>query len=328
MRNISLYRDKLPEAAWDSMEAHAEYKQFVSRYFAQFSIDLRQDKDFKASAEVSGHGDFSCARFRTVAGQARYTRRRAEIRQDCGDRYVLYVPVHGTQGISHFDRDLKCSSESLALISMSEPLVQSKLERVHDTVYFFMPREFLDQRVVWRDEVCSLPLSASSGMWRLVRDMVYILQQNIETMSDDEFASAAVVVGDLIVIAASGCTDLSSNFRSVRASNLARAKRIIRSRLSDMDLTLSEVATECGISLRYLHDLFRDDGRTAQEYLRGARLQKAQRILSGGGNRSLTVTEAALASGYSNLSQFSTSFKSMFGVSPKDVLHKRSMPKS
>lgn len=141
-------------------------------------------------------------------------------------------------------------------------------------------------------------------------------------MTDSEFAAAVRIVSELALLSFSGAREVMSNLRSVRASNLARVKREIRSHFEDPGLTLSGVAQQCGLSLRYLHDLFKDDGRTAREYLMGERLQQARRVLEGAADSALTVTSVSMACGFSNASQFSTAFRRAFGLSPRDVLRR------
>ena len=96
-------------------------------------------------------------------------------------------------------------------------------------------------------------------------------------------------------------------------------KRIVRQRLSDPDLNLVEVAQEAGLSLAYVHALFRDEGCTASEYLKHERLRVARALLESPAARTLSITEVCFESGFSNMSHFSTSFKRAFGLSPRDV---------
>jgi AraC-like DNA-binding protein len=110
---------------------------------------------------------------------------------------------------------------------------------------------------------------------------------------------------------------------SIRAGALGRVKHIIARGLSDQELTLVAVAAESGISLRYLHSLFRNEPRSANQYLKLQRLARARQLLNLADARSTTVTDVATACGYSNLSQFSTAFRREFGISPKDALHHR-----
>jgi AraC-like DNA-binding protein len=101
------------------------------------------------------------------------------------------------------------------------------------------------------------------------------------------------MVGELILLAFERAKDTPLNNHSVRASILARLKHKIQARLTDPDLQLSDVASECGISLSF-------------------------ELASVSGS---TVTDVALACGFSNLSHFSTAFKGAFSVSPREVLH-------
>jgi AraC-like DNA-binding protein len=139
-------------------------------------------------------------------------------------------------------------------------------------------------------------------------------------MTDDEFVSVARIVGDLALLAISGSLNTMSTSRSVRNSNLARVKAVIRRRLTDPDLTLNDVARDCGLSLRYVHDLFQGDGRTASRYVTEVRLRQARHMLETGSSGATTVTNVSLACGFVNSSHFSTVFRRAFGVSPRDVL--------
>jgi AraC-like DNA-binding protein len=146
------------------------------------------------------------------------------------------------------------------------------------------------------------------------------LQQTAPTMSPSEFESAARMVGELVLLAFGRASDASLSHPSVRASTRARVKRTIRARLTDPGLSLMQVALECGISLSYLHNLFRDEGFTPREYLKTERLQHARRQLELAAVSGSTVTDVALGCGFCNLSQFSTAFKAAFSVTPREVL--------
>ena len=97
----------------------------------------------------------------------------------------------------------------------------------------------------------------------------------------------------------------------------------MRARMADPDLSPDDVARECGLSLRYLHDLFQDDGRTVREYLQGERLQAARRMLEQAVAGSTTITDVCMACGFSSPSVFSTAFRRAFGLAPRDVVRRQ-----
>ena len=56
---------------------------------------------------------------------------------------------------------------------------------------------------------------------------------------------------------------------------------------------------------------------SAREFIKNIRLQQAAALLK---EKKLTVSEVAYATGYTNLSHFSSSFKEAHGVSPKEYM--------
>jgi AraC-like DNA-binding protein len=78
-------------------------------------------------------------------------------------------------------------------------------------------------------------------------------------------------------------------------------------------LTLAELGRAAGASERTLSRLFRrDTGMTFPQWRAQLRLQRATLLLAAGS----TVTSAATASGYSNVSAFIAAFRDAFGVTP------------
>lgn len=81
-----------------------------------------------------------------------------------------------------------------------------------------------------------------------------------------------------------------------------------------MPLTLSEVAARFGMSRSLLTREFRcRTGMSLVAYCQARRLQTAARLLA---SRNLSVTEAAIDSGFANLSHFHRLFKARFGLTP------------
>jgi transcriptional regulator GlxA family with amidase domain len=111
-----------------------------------------------------------------------------------------------------------------------------------------------------------------------LRDSLTALLRDAPTISADQFGGAAKIAGQLVALALVGQADVGSQEPSIRAGNLARAKTVMRRELTNCELTLQDVATKCGISLRYLHKLFGDDESSAQTYLRTQRLSRAMAV--------------------------------------------------
>ena len=243
-----------------------------------------------------------------------------EIAADSRDQYIVYAPVSGKLELAQLRRTQVCQPATFVLLVSSETIYHTKLGD-NDTISFVLPRGFVDQRLVDGEGRCLRPQDTHTGLGHLALHALQEFQKDSELMSDTEFESASRLIAELVLLALNGCSDAMSGARTVRAAHLSRAKRIIRSRLDDSDLTLTEVAMACRISLGHLHHLFRDEGCTPWQYLKIQRLERARQLLERPSRPDVSVTQVALACGFSNMSQFSTAFRSAFSMSPSDLLH-------
>jgi len=279
------------------------------------------DERFKAEGRAFSAGDFTVVRAR-MATKGCNARRPSHIRHDIERRYCLTFPVAGEIEVSQFGRSERCLAGAANLMSGSEPLTYGWFSG-NDTVSLLMPEQFVDQRLVRTEQLCGRAIGVKSGVRRLLSETVISLYAAAGDIAEADLHKTFNVVTELAILAVGDLPDLMSSASPVRSANLARAKRLIRARFADPDLTLESVADECGISVRYLHYLFRDQGVTTWEYVLAERLQRARRMLETAVPGAVNVTDICLACGFSNLSHFSTAFKRQFGVSPKDILRPR-----
>jgi AraC family transcriptional activator of tynA and feaB len=93
---------------------------------------------------------------------------------------------------------------------------------------------------------------------------------------------------------------------------------IVRDRFADPNLSPSQVATEAGISLRYLQQLFSVRNSSYTQFIHSVRLDHAAGLLH---RRALLdtrqpISQIAYASGFSDYTHFARQFRRRFGHSP------------
>lgn len=94
---------------------------------------------------------------------------------------------------------------------------------------------------------------------------------------------------------------------------VANAIRIMESRI-DEPVSINSIATEMGMSVRMLENLFLEALKISPgKYYRDLRMQVARRLIV---DTKLSVLEIAIRTGFNSLSAFSRSYKNRFGVSP------------
>uniref|UniRef100_S0DGC1 Putative sensor histidine-kinase response regulator n=2 Tax=termite gut metagenome TaxID=433724 RepID=S0DGC1_9ZZZZ len=102
--------------------------------------------------------------------------------------------------------------------------------------------------------------------------------------------------------------------RSVDEIFMQRVMRFINENLSNTDLSVEMLAAGVGMSRVHLHRKLKElTNQSARDFIRGIRLKQAGTLLA---DKKFTISEVAYATGFSNLSHFSNSFKEFYGVSP------------
>jgi AraC-like DNA-binding protein len=311
---------KIDYAFRDRKDAHELYQDFVCDNFCKLTGTLDRDSLFEVHGRTYAIDEFMVGRFATVAGRGHFSRTREGTDEAPRGRFALYMPVKGEQELSQFSRAETLKPGCFSLVSLDEPFQQRK-SGDNDTLYLLLPYGFVDQRLLRGDDLCVRQVAADDGIRRLTYDSILTLQKNAGRMTALELDCAIRMVGELALVALDSSVDIGANLPSVRAANYARARRIIRARLENSDLRIEDVARECGISLRYLHELFSSDGNTVSQYLKQQRLQRARYLLDRASELT-TVTDISLSCGFSNVSQFSTAFRQAFSIPPRDVMRR------
>ena len=125
---------------------------------------------------------------------------------------------------------------------------------------------------------------------------------------------------DLIALALNSEPDRqSTDEQSIQLARLRSVKAYIEANLGDPNLSLTTIARKNGISLRYLHHLFRLVGISASEWLRLQRLQRCHDLLVAPQHAHRSITEIAYSMGFSSSSHFSNLFRAHFDMRPSDV---------
>lgn len=84
----------------------------------------------------------------------------------------------------------------------------------------------------------------------------------------------------------------------------------------ELDLSVEVIARECGYSSYYFSRIFKElVGMNPVEYIKQIRIREAKRRLE---EQNIKVTDVAELVGYSNASNFYSTFKKMVGMTPSE----------
>jgi AraC-like DNA-binding protein len=143
---------------------------------------------------------------------------------------------------------------------------------------------------------------------------------NRENWTEREFERLSNQLLDLIVLAiiepGTGAAGAES---SARTAHRERALRYIRSHLSERDLSPRSIAEACGISVAYLHDVFRGSGQGVEDAIFTERLDRAHQALTAPELACVHIATIAYRCGFADPAHFSRAFRRRFGATPGDI---------
>lgn len=276
----------------------------------QFRDPLRFDG--RLSRTPFGHVDLS----RLTSDPLSYERRRAHIRDMREEAYLVTLPRSSSVSFRQLGREVRCDPGGLIVERGDEPY-RFMYENPNDLFVLKVGRRALAERVRQPDRFCARVIDATSGTAGLFAAMIVHAQSQVAQLS----AASAETIGrqllELLGLALDEAGDASaSSASSVRAAHLARVERFIRANLKNPDLSPDLIAESCGISKRYLHDLFKDVNGTVGQQIRDQRLIAARDRLEA--SPDLTIAEVSYRFGFADQAQFSRLFKARFGATPSE----------
>ncbi len=261
-----------------------------------------------------GHAGLS----RLTSSPVLYERRASHIREARDEEYLVTLPRSAPVSFRQLGRDVRCDPGGVILERGDEPY-RFSYEKPNDLYVLKVSRKALSERVRNPDRFCAQVIDATSGTAGLFAAMVHQTQERIDDLSGAASETVGRHLLELLGLALDEKTSAADTgeVSSVRAAHLLRVERFIRDHLKDPALSPDLIAQGCGISKRYLHDLFKDVNGTVSQQIRDQRLIAARDRLTA--SRSVSIAEVAYRFGFSDQAQFSRLFKARFGMTPSET---------
>ncbi len=264
-------------------------------------------------AEVS---DYEC-------GAMRFLREARHVGPGCEDHYFISMPYLGGSAmtLTQEKRTAHCPPGGMIVqhtarpSELSHPVVGAVIVRVPGSALRHRYGDTLSCLGV------ALPCARSAGS--LFASLAQSLIENARYIDDDVKASSGEMLLDLLAVALEAqSTDLPRGGRAVRMGHRAKALAFIRRQFRDPQLSPAAVARACGISVGYLHEVFRDCDESVQEVIMETRLEAARRMLGSPLGAPKSVSGIAFLCGFGDAAHFSRRFSRRFGAPPRDFLGK------
>ena len=283
----------------------------IAEAYFPLHLTFRDAAGFRGWLSRRPMGGLSLSRL--VTDPLRYERRPGHIAGGREEEYLVTLPTLAPVEFRQMGRDVRCDPGAFILERGDEPYRFSYADR-NDLLVLKVAKPRLAERLRDPDRFCARAFHAREGTGRLFAQMA---AQAMAARGLDRRAGETVGrhIVELLALALDGAGDVPAGAgTAVRAAHLARAKVHVRRRLQDPDLSPEAVAAACGISKRYLHELFTDENRTVSQFVREERLAACRDLLAQPGR--LPIAEIAYRHGFSDQAQFSRLFRARFGEAP------------
>lgn len=288
----------------------------VGRSYFPLDLGFKRPERFTGTLRTWDLGEIQASRL--ASEPAMYCRRHEHLGEGGDEDFLVTIPRKSPIRFQQMGREVECAPGGFILERGNAPY-EFSYERANELIVAKIAARHLEARLPDPGGFCVILFDGRRGTGGLLRDLLLASEARAPDMADDARLTVGRHLVDLLALAVeSGSRGTHSLETGVRRAHLRRIEAAIAHRHAEHGLGPAKVASDCGISLRYLHDLCRGGGAAFGERLRRIRLATARDALSRR-NRSRTIAEIAYSAGFTDLSSFSRTYRKTFGETPSDT---------
>ncbi len=289
----------------------------VSRTYFPLDIQFRNAQEFSGDLDFWSLGQVSISR--NHCDGLLYRRQERHLVSEREESYLITVPDIAEIRFSQDNQDVTCKPGQFLIERSHLPYEFSHRERAALWV-MKVPSALLRSRIPRPERLATLQFDASRSVGALFVDMLRMTAPRLDEMDEAARSLMGAHLVDLLAMAVEADQRvLSGSASSVRNAHLHRAEHFIRSHLRETDLSPQRIADGCGISLRYLHQLFEAEGTTVCAHIRTQRLLMCDALLKDPQNGRRAISEIAYEWGFGDQAQFSRNYRAEFGRTPSET---------
>jgi AraC-like DNA-binding protein len=292
------------------------WQEVVTKTYFPLELRFPAGRDFQGSLGAWSLGELSVSR--NIANGLFYKRHERHLVNEREECFLITVPELAEIRFEQDGKDVRCRPGAFLIERSHLPYEFSHRDPAALWV-LKVPSAVLRARIPRPERLAALQIDAGRSVGALFVDTLRLANERIQEMDEATRTMMGKHLIDLLAMAIeSDERVLAGHSSSVRNAHLHRCEHFIRRRLEDMRLTPQMVADGCGISLRYLHQIFEGEGITVSAYIRNQRLLMCDAMLRDPNCRK-SISEIAYQSGFADQAQFSRNYRGRFGCTPSEA---------
>jgi len=298
-------------------ERVAFWGDWIARLFQGLKSDVYGDTDFDGRASTVHAGDVVLTR---LAASRHRVKRSSSIARATEVPYLKIVaPFVGCAGVGQKGRETWVTPGQWSIYDTTDSYAVANPERVEHLIVM-LPRHALAARGMLPERLDALMarrLGGSGGVSRLALDTMRNAFRELPAMPDEAARGVGEAITQLVHLS---LLDLAGQASAAtqREALRERIKQHVAQHLADPTLTVDAIARALNVSRRQLYNAFAEEPDGVAGYILARRLEACRRAFADRASGARSITEIALAFGFSNMAHFSRVFRAHLGVAPSD----------
>ncbi|MER5807846.1 helix-turn-helix domain-containing protein [Streptomyces sp. NPDC002033] len=297
------------------------FSDMVSREVVPTTISSERPAEFRAEAAVLDLGALRVSRLAYAPLRSRRTP--TLIRRGDPEQYQLAMVSKGTMEMAQHGSQCRARAGDLVFWDTSrtsDAHAPARDGADHQLVILQLPRDAMPLRARHLDRLLAHRIPGGTGTAALLTSFMGNLVTHGDQCTPAELRRLGAVAAELTAACLAHYLDIGELLPAeVRArAQLQRIHTFIEHHLGDPDLTPSLIAARHNMSVRSLHQLFRDGRESVHSLIRRRRLERSRADLARPGPRAHPVSVIAARWGFSGPAVFSRSFRAAYGLSPSE----------
>lgn len=304
-----LSTDGLPQQ--DTASAWCDW---MAQLFNGLQTDLYGDTRFEGHLCVASAGEvvltrLDADRHRVVRGSHRL--------RDSEEAYLKIVaPWSGTAQVHQNGQQACASNGSWVIYDTSQPYEVANPQHTEHLI-LTLPRRSIEQRGLRLEGLMGRNIGGSSGIARIALETMRSTYQELDTMSAPLAQRAGELLVDMVHLSLQELVG-KGTARTQRQALHDRICAYVATHLRDPGLSVEAIATALNCSKRHIHNGFTGQDMSLGAFIQHSRLQLVMRELRQPELAQHTITDIAMACGFSSSAHFSRAFKAYTGMSPSE----------
>ena len=288
------------------------WNDWINQLFQGLKSDLYGDTEFDGRIASARAGDVILTRLES--NRHRVMRSRMQVRGSEVGYLKIVAPFYGCAGVEQKGREAWVSPGEWSIYDTTDTYAVSNPSRVEHLIVM-VPKAHLAERGLVIDELMARRLGGQGGIARVALETMRSAWRELPSMNPD----AAQSLGDVIT----QCVHLSLLDLAGRGTALTqretlreRIKQHVMRHLADPDLSVEQIARALNVSRRHLYNAFAEEPDGVAGFLLARRIEACRLAFEDPKLADRSITEIALALGFSSPAHFSRVFRSHTGASP------------